>query len=490
MPSSGNNKPSDPLCQKAARTIEAHDMLAPGDAVLVGVSGGPDSVALVHVLGLLAPRFSLKLGIAHLDHGLRPRDSERDARFVSALARVLGLPFHLKKADVRAYKKETKQSLEEAARQVRYAFFHDMAEEKGYTRIATGHTADDNAELILMNLIRGSGMTGLSGIPPRRGGKIVRPLIAVYRADILDFLSRKEIAFVTDASNQDLRFLRNRVRHRLLPELKSSFNPKVAEGLNRLGAIMREDEAWLGDLAEKAAAEAVTGRADGSLAVSLPAIDAGPDALKQRVVRTVIREIKGDLRRISYDHIRAVLRLMGGGQSRGRIHLPDRVLVEREQDSIRFSKKSHPLRAEKGTVADDEAGAFEYSVSKPGDRPETLFIRETGARIRFARQERPAGAELPRGGQSMAFFDMDQVRFPVKVRSFQPGDRFVPLGMSGTQKVKDYFINTKIPPPDRKRCPVLLSKGKIIWLAGFRQDESAKVTPDTRRVLKAEILLA
>ncbi len=485
MPSSGNNKASEPLARWAARTIETHNMLAEGDAVLVGVSGGPDSMALLHVLRQLAPRYSLKLGVAHLDHGLRPGDSEKDAQFVSSLSRTLDLPFYLKKADVREHKRETKQSLEEAARQVRYAFFDDLAEEKGYTKIATGHTADDNAESILMNLLRGSGMTGLSGIPPRRGEKIVRPLIEAYRADVLTFLSKRKIAFVTDASNSDLRFVRNRVRHQLMPELRSSYNPIISETLNRLGAISRKDEAWLAGLVEKTAAEAVTAGKGGTPTLSLPARGAWPDGLKQRVIRRMIKGVKGDLRRISFDHIEAVRHLMESGSSGKRLHLPDRVLVERDGERVRFSKKAQPLRMEKPT--DDDDGGFEYSVLASGFRPETLLIRETGARIRFTRLERAFAADLARGGQSMAFFDMDQIAFPVVVRSFRPGDRFIPLGMTGTQKVKRYFINNKIPPPDRKKCPILLSRGKIIWLAGFRQDDGFKVTPDTRAILKAEL---
>jgi len=243
---------------------------------------------------------------------------------------------------------------------------------------------------------------------------------------------------------------------------------------------------------EKAASAAVTAGEDGTLTLSLPALEAGPaggpDGLKQRVIRRMIKGVKGDLRRVSFDHIQAVLHLMGGGSSGKRLHLPDRVLVERDGKRVRFSKMAQPLRMEKGGAADHGEGGFEYSVLASGLRPETLFVRETGARIRFSLQERPFTADLARGGQSMAFFDMDQIAFPVVVRSFRPGDRFVPFGMTGTQKVKRYFINNKIPPPDRKKCPILLSRGKIIWLAGFRQDDGFKVTPHTRTTLKAELL--
>ncbi len=463
-------------------------MFDPGDTVLVGVSGGPDSVALVHALRLLASRFSLKLGIAHLDHCLRPEDSERDAHFVSSLSKALDLPFFLKKEDVRKRQQETKESLEEAARHVRYAFFHDLADQHGYTKIATGHTADDNAEVILMNLLRGSGMTGLSGIPPKRGNKIVRPLIQAFRTDILTFLSKREIAFVTDATNQDIRFLRNRVRHRLIPELKSSFNPRITEALNRLGAIMRKEEAWIEDLVEKVADAMLTEGEDGVMNLSVPLLEPEPDALKQRVIRTIIKGIKGDLRRISFEHIDAVLHLIKEGPPQGMLHLPDRVLVERDLDIVRFSKQAQTLRAGKGQHLDGGNTAFEYIVFKSGFRPETLFIRETGMRIRFSKKEGPFAADLTRCGQSVAFFDMNQIQFPVVVRSFRPGDRFVPLGMTGTQKVKTYFINNKIPVPDRKRCPILFSRGKIIWLAGFRQDDSVKVAPGTRTLLKAELL--
>ena len=233
-------------------------MIDPGDAVLVAVSGGPDSMALLHLLVALSPALSLRLGVAHLDHGLRKEAAQRDAAFVAGAAAGLGLPCHVGKENVTAYRDRHRLNLEEAARTIRYRFLGQTAAAYGYSRLATGHQADDNAELVLMNLLRGSGPGGLAGIPPRRrlseadgppgrpGARIdiIRPLIAVTREEVLAYLSDRSIAHVTDDSNSDPAYLRNRLRRDLIPHLARAYNPRIAAALNRLSAILRSEDEW------------------------------------------------------------------------------------------------------------------------------------------------------------------------------------------------------------------------------------------------------
>jgi tRNA(Ile)-lysidine synthase len=208
------------------RTLRTHCMLQNADAVLVAVSGGADSVALLHILLELAPKYSLRMAIAHLNHGLRQKESDRDEAFVASLAKQLELPFYVGREDVRGYRQRHRLSIEDAARQVRYRFYNSVAVNYGYGKIALGHHGDDNAELILMNLLRGSGPLGLSGISPVRDGKIVRPLINLRRSEIMDYVAAKNLDYVTDSSNWDLKFRRNKIRTRLIPQLKSGYNPK------------------------------------------------------------------------------------------------------------------------------------------------------------------------------------------------------------------------------------------------------------------------
>ena len=212
---------NDKLIQTVGQTITAYDMLKSEDSVIIGVSGGPDSVGLLHILIALAPRFSLRLGIAHLNHCLRHVESDNDAKFVASLSRTLDLPCYIQKEDVRKYQVENKLSMEEAARQVRYTFLKNVAKRNGFNKIALGHHREDNAELVLMNLFRGSGPLGLSGIPPVRDNEIIRPLINSQRSEIIDFLKINRFEYTSDASNKDAKYLRNKIRHHLIPQLKT-----------------------------------------------------------------------------------------------------------------------------------------------------------------------------------------------------------------------------------------------------------------------------
>ncbi len=475
-------------------TVRQHRMLSPGDAVLMGVSGGPDSMALLHLMLRLAPLFSLRLGVAHLDHGLRDRAGARDAAFVSRAAGSLGLPCFLEKADTAAYRRRHRLSPEEAARRVRYRFFSRTAAREGFSKVAVGHQADDNAELVLMNLLRGSGPGGLSGIPPVRrlpgesapGGRtappaaVVRPLIRLTRGDILAYLACRGIDHVADESNADPAYLRNRLRHELIPHLRAAYNPRIVAALNRLAAILRAEEDW----AEGAARDAFTGLTAppggaGGVAFPADALRRLHPALCARVIRRALAAVKGDLRRISCDHVTAVRGLLEGVGG-GRLDLPCGIQAVREGGTLRIRPRAFP----------PEAPCFDYRVPRPQGAALWVTIAETGDRLRFDPAGLPGPGEILRAGERVAYFDIDRLRFPLVVRNFRPGDRFTPLGTAGTQKVKKYFIDARVPRDLRPRCPLLVSGGEIAWIAGRRRGACARVTPATRRALRAELFLA
>ena len=229
-----------PLVQSVEKTLLEFNMLQSRDKVLVAVSGGPDSVALLHVLLALQTKFDIQIGIGHLNHGLRPSAATRDAAFVSSLGSKMGLPAHVAAADIQGLHQRHKGSLETLGRKARYNFFSRLARKFGYNKIALGHHADDNAELILMNLFRGSGPLGLSGIPPVRNNRYIRPLIEQPRKSIMKYLQDIQVSYVLDATNNDPRFLRNRIRHELMPELAHRYNPNLVDTLNRTAAIFRD----------------------------------------------------------------------------------------------------------------------------------------------------------------------------------------------------------------------------------------------------------
>ena len=478
------------LIRETERTIKAYGMFQPGDSVLVGVSGGPDSVALLYVLNSLAPRLSLGLGVAHLNHCLRQKESDHDAAFVESLAKKIDLPCYIQKTDVRTYHRRHKLSIEEAARQVRYTFYSSVATTHRFDKVALGHHSDDNAELVLMYLFRGSGPLGLAGIPPVRDAAIVRPFIEVGRPEIMDFLDKNGLEYVCDRSNQDVRFLRNRVRQQLLPLLKKEYNPMIAQSLNRVSAILRSEDEWMEALVTPLYDQAVAATQEYKTVLLVSKLSHLPVAAVRRIVRRAIAVIKGDLRRISFKHILAITRLIESDPKVRRLDLPDRISVRREGEQLIFSKETMPLRLLESPFGEarliSTAPDYDYEIREPG----TLLIREIGRCLKFEAVDKKRLKDIRQAGHSAAFFDMDRLHFPLKVRNYRPGDCFTPLGMTGTQKIKNYFIDNKVPRSERIRCPLLLSAGKIIWVAGHRIADSVKVLPTTQRALKVEQVLA
>ncbi len=468
------------------RTIAEYEMAAPGAAVLVGVSGGPDSVALLHVLLCLAPEYGWRLAVAHLNHGLRPA-ADDDAGFVAALAAKLKLDCHLQKKDVAGFCARRRLSLEEAGRLARYAFFEDVAVRHGFDKIALGHQADDNAELVLMFILRGSGSLGLAGIPPVRAKRIIRPLIRLSRREILEVLEAAALAFVTDRSNRDSRFMRNRIRNQLMPRLRDSCNPRVSAALNRLAEIQRQEHLWIEEVADALYRDARLPAPAGTLRLSLSRLARHPVAAQRRILRKAIGDIKGDLRRISFAHVKSATDLLAPGRRRGRLTLPQGLVVERSADIVKISLSDAPARPKPGVGADGRPASFYHIVGKPGAEPVTVAIAETGCRIVFSTVSVQAAVDCRQAGQGVAFFDMNRLSFPLTLRSIRAGDRFRPFGLRGSQKISKYFVDHKVPREKRPTCPVLLSRGRIIWLVGHRTADDCGLTPGTQDVVRAEI---
>ena len=323
-------------------------MVGPGDRILAAVSGGPDSIALVRVLMALREDLGISLGLAHYNHGLRGDESLRDETFVRKFARDQHLDLEVESGDIKAFAKRSRLSLEEAGRNARYEFFNRIAPAKGYTRIALGHNRDDHVEQVLMGLIRGSGARGLRGIAPVREGRFIRPLIRVSKKEILAYLNKAGQDYVTDASNEDPAFLRNRVRHRLIPFLEQEFNPDIKTGLDRLSQILSLEDDFMSDQADQAY-DAVrrdeTGRAGKPRAtLSVPGLLDLHPALAGRVLRKGITRVKGNLRRITHIHIQDILALAEKSPSNTSLDLPGQIRVYKKKELICIKKEGQPLR--------------------------------------------------------------------------------------------------------------------------------------------------
>jgi tRNA(Ile)-lysidine synthase len=437
-----------------------------GATVIVAVSGGADSVALLDILASL-PELQLKLIVAHLNHSLRGAESDGDEAFVRELAAHYGLPCEVGRADVRELSRLNKVSLEEAGREARYAFLYEVAARHRAHAIALAHHADDQAETVLMRLLRGAGASGLTGIAPKTGNGLVRPLLGITRGEIEAYLQARSLAYRTDSSNTDTSFLRNRVRHELLPYL-ATFNPAIRDRLVVTAEALAADEVLLEDITDTAFVR--HGKiCAGMVTLCLTGLAQEPAGVRLRLYRRAVLLIKGNLARLGSRHLNAIDRLVFSSNPSGSLDLPDDIRVARNYARISFSS----------------------SQERTGDRlPETVLARP-GVHVipgcgRIMVEEAlfpgPA-AEIPPG---VAYFDADATPFPWQVRSLHAGDRIIPLGMTGHKKVKDIFIDAKVSRERRANIPLLLSGDRLIWVCGLRVSAETRVTERTVRILKVE----
>jgi len=463
-------------------TIARYGMLRSGERILVAVSGGPDSTALLAILHRLAPEMRLDLHVAHLDHGWRGRSSARDAEFVRRLAVRLGLPVtvgHLG-AVVWQTRVRRQSSREARARELRNSFLRETAREIGAHKVALGHTRDDQAESFLMRLLRGAGPRGLAGTYPVVDGVIIRPLIDTRRRDILAYLKERHLSYRIDPTNRDLSLTRNRIRLRLLPLLERQFNPNVVETLAHAADLLRDEDNYLGDLAAERFRLLASLRGD-SVVLRSRALQDLPVPLRRRILRLALAEARGDLRRIALQHVEQSLSLLEERRRRGRVSLPGGTAVDVQGDQLRIAREGPPAGA--AAAGDDGVIAREALCPVPGE----VHLPGFGLRLRATvvpRSEAPV--DLRTAGRSRAYLDADLLPGPLLIRPRRPGDRFVPLGAPGTRKVKSFLIDRKVPVDERGRIPLVLSGDRIAWVVEHAIDDRFKVTDRTSRILVLE----
>ena len=461
------------IIRKIERTIARHNMLDHGAWVLVAVSGGPDSVVLLDVLDGLKAAFSLDLVVAHFDHGLRPKDDESETRFVASLAASKNLPFVTEK--VISPMGKNGMSLEEEARNRRYEFLEHAKKKYAAQKIALGHTLDDQAETVIMRLLRGSGSAGLSGIPPVRDHTIIRPLIEITREEILRVLALRKLRYITDPSNFEKHHLRNRIRLDLMPQLKS-YQPEIVQLLGQTAGIMREESRWLEKEADCWIKGTAQVRGTGVHLISIQEFTTLEPALQSQVIRQIIKRVQGDLRRISLRHIEAVKGLVRG-RPQGALNLPNGIFVKKTYETLIIGKKEEK-------TANENIEGFHYVLEGPG----AFHLDAIACTITI--EEINGKGVFPGGNPSswVAYLNREHIQYPLIVRSFLPGDRFVPLGMRGHKKLKDFFVDRKVPADIRRRLPLLCRGDDLIWVCGLRLDDRFKVLPETERVLRVSFI--
>lgn len=461
------------LLKKVQDTIDRHNMLKHGDKVLVGVSAGPDSVCLLHILNDLQVKYNLSLYIAHLHHGFRGSEADEDVQFVQAMGESLRIPVHIEYADIPSYIKKAGLSKQAGAREVRYQFFYRVADETGADRIALGHTADDQVETFLMRLLRGSGSLGLSGIPPVRE-RIIRPLIDIYREEIRQFLSERGIRYRIDSSNLSATYLRNKIRLELIPYLSKEFNPNIMDTVLRNLKILRDEESFLDENIRKIYPDMLLSASKESVTFDVRKYASLAMPVRRRMLRHAVEAITGEgAVALSFRHIEDSLSLLGGDKE-GEVHLPCGFMVKRDREAFGVYLKP-------GKVP---VPPYTYDVAIPGD----TLVPEAGITISTAILDGSTYEKRVEGDDPYkAFFDLGKFSFPLIIRGRKKGDLFCPKGMAGRKKkIKEYFIDRKIPRKERDKIPVLVSPEGILWVVGYRTDERFRITSDTKQILQVK----
>lgn len=459
-------------------------MFRPGEKILVGASGGPDSVSLLHGLRTCF-RDRLNLVAVHIHHGLRGKEADSDASWVREFCESLGIECVTRNIETDGWSAPPQESVQMRARKLRYGIFETLVRERAADRLALGHTADDQAETVLLNLIRGTGRPGLAGIPPvrpiaREGeATVIRPLIETSRELILRHLRDEKISYREDSSNQSDRYLRNRIRRHLIPEL-AAYNPGIRDGLGRTAEILRAEESWMESEETRALSSITLPPDEEGFSVSIPQLLRLPLALQRRVTIRIFRRTA--FTAVGFDHVETLLAHVrdsarGGPGGEKRICLPGGVVAILERETIRF------LPEDATEPADIERMRSGWGLPVPG----MTELAPWGIRIETALSSPGEDPSLPPLPSSIheAHLDLDMMGTALSVRSRRPGDRFRPLGLGGTKKIQDFLVDARVPKRHRDHVPLLVTEtGEIAWIIGHRIDDRFKIRAGTKRILR------
>lgn len=448
--------------------ITENGLLMLGQTVGVAVSGGPDSMALLHCLLGVAPFFSCSIACVHFEHGIRGSESLADADFVSGWCAEHGIPFYMSAADVPALAQAWGVSTETAAKRARETYFNSLVENGEVDVIATGHHKDDNAESVLMHILRGSGIDGLKGIA-QRNGNMIRPLLCVSREDILGYLRENGVPFVEDQTNENTEHTRNFVRNVLLPQMRERINPDVCGALNRLSEIAEEDAAFL--IAQAKKAYEVCARADeDKIRIDAERFVALAPAVAYRVLKIACARlhVTHDIEKV---HVGAVMRLARNMRTGTCVNLSNHLCAELEYGTliIRFTGRRE-----------------DYSFCMNFD-PEAKNELKNGD---YVTCERVDACDFSNADPYTAYVDADRLPPRLKLRTRYAGDRIAPLGNGGSKKLKDYFIDKKLTREEREKTPLLAEGSTIVWAIGHTIGDAYRVTGDTKRILRMRYIRA
>jgi tRNA(Ile)-lysidine synthase len=466
------------VLERVAEIITRYSMFDPGQRVGVAVSGGADSVCLLHILIELAPRGALRLSVLHLDHQLRGEESQEDARFVENLAGHFGLPAHIGSTDVARRCRETGENLEQAARNARREFFLSFLKAGTLDRVALGHTRSDQAETVVFRFLRGSGTGGLAGIRPVTREGFVRPLLAIGRDEVQRYLRERGIAWREDSTNASPAFARNRIRHELLPKLVREWNPALEHTLAHTADWAFEEESYWEAEIERLSRTHLTLRPPAVLLRTSPLADL-PKAVARRLVRRAIELAKGDLLTIDFQHIEDIRAMAGGAEGHGRLQIPG-VDVFRSFDWLRFAPPG---------IDTLETRNFRLPLPVPG----SLVLPGQDRVISLEVIDNSGSTEPVVSGynKSVSYLDWGRISGPLELRNWRPGDQYQPTGCAAEEKIKSLFQQARVPLWERRQWPVITLRPAagpeseiVIWVRLFGPASGYAAGAQSRMILK------
>jgi tRNA(Ile)-lysidine synthase len=458
------------LLGQMKRTIQAHRLLQIGDRLVVAVSGGPDSVALLHGLWQLREEYQLQLAAAHVNHQFRGEEAEEDSRYVQRICQEWGIPCFVQSVNVPQVIAETGLNPQEAARQVRYRFLYQVARDIDRAKLVTAHHADDQLETMLMRFVRGTGMEGMAGIPMRRmedGVEIIRPLLEITREQIEQYCLAHHLTPRQDYSNVSDKYFRNRVRKYWIPLMRKE-NPHVAQSAVHLAEMLRVENDYLQQESEAKLAGIIEEQSMNTIVIRQNDFLVHHVALQRRMIKLILSYLlKSDIKETGYAHIENIRQIITDAHPAACLHLPGNLQVRREYQRVIFSSISDTTLIP----------PYIYSLDVPGQ----TYVPELDLTIRCYYGKREEEGNLPKG--SFAVFDPDRIKGNLYIRQRRAGDRMTVKGMNGTKKVKDILIDMKIPRRMRDQIPLLTDDEHILWIPGVKRSNEYLPSKEADRVL-------
>lgn len=457
------------MIEKILNTISKNNLIKKGEGIVVGVSGGPDSICLLHLLWRIQKEYDLKLYVVHLNHQFRGIEADKDAEYVKSFSDSLGLKSYIFSIDVSAYSKEKGITFEEAGREIRYKLFDDVAKKTGASKIAIAQNKNDQAETVLMRLMRGSGLEGLTAIDYIRDGKVIRPLLDISRKEIEEYCLKYKLKPRIDKTNLEAIYTRNKIRLELISYIEKNFNSNIIDTLWRTANILKDDNDYLNRMTKDIINELSEVHPD-KISLDINKFKNLHIAMQRRVIRGAIERLKGNLKEIGLIHIEKIIELTKNYKVGLKVDLPDHMFVELGYNSIdiRISKERNNI-----------PNKFEYTV----EIGKSTYIKDLSSSIKASIISKN-DIDLYKKNKNTIFIDLDKVKGNLIIRNRRNGDRFTPLGMKGSKKIKDFFIDQKIPKEYRDKIPILCDEQGIIWIVGYRMSEDYKIDYKTENVIQ------